>query len=685
MTTRPQTRVQRVGHYLALPTAITPFEATYLRRINRIALWFFVAHVPAMVLVAWANGTQPWLAFALTTAVVAGPAVAYRTLSNPRAISVTYGVAAMFMGGLLVHFGQGPVQIEMHFYFFALLAMLAVFGNPAVILAAAVTVALHHFTLWVYLPASVFNYDAPFWVVGIHTGFVVLEAVAACFIARSFFDNVIGLSEIVDARTAQLARRNADMRLVLDNVAQGFVTIDRRGVPSPECSRAFERTFGSRDVERAPGSRDVGETLFDRFGVKSPEFAEMSRVSWGEVTDGVMPLALTLEQMPRDLATDEGNFRAAYIPIGEGETPDRFLVVVTDVTAEVRQLRAESHLREEMRLFERVMTNRSVVKGFFGEGTELVAAITSGHVEDMIELKRMLHTLKGNSALCGLDSVAALCHDLETQVAERNEYPPSKELAKLRDRWSSLSANLERLTGARHGVVEVDEPQLRALEAAVRRGASTTAILAMVRGLELEATHAHLAHFAAQARGIAERLGKSLEVRIEGGDLRLDPRHWASFWSAFNHTVRNAVDHGLESSGERASYGKSPIGIVTLRTVVRDERFVVEIADDGRGIDWDALARNAEARGIAAGTPEKVQAALFRQGVSTAVEVTDLSGRGIGLGAVQAATQQLGGRLEIQSARGLGTTLRMTFPKGAMFPESKPPLLSTSTMATLGA
>ena len=65
----------------------------------------------------------------------------------------------------LVHVGQGPVQIEMHFYFFALLAMLAVYGNPLVILVAAVTVALHHLVLWALLPASVFNYDAPIWVV----------------------------------------------------------------------------------------------------------------------------------------------------------------------------------------------------------------------------------------------------------------------------------------------------------------------------------------------------------------------------------------------------------------------------------------------------------------------------------------------------------------------------------------
>src|SRR5205823_7385778 len=110
------------------------------------------------------------------------------------------------------------------------IAMLAVFGNPSVIIAAAVTVALHHLVLWFALPQSVFNYDAPVWVVAVHAAFVVLESVAACFIARSFFDNVIGLERIVRARTAELDRRNRDMRLVLDNVGQGFATVDAAGV-----------------------------------------------------------------------------------------------------------------------------------------------------------------------------------------------------------------------------------------------------------------------------------------------------------------------------------------------------------------------------------------------------------------------------------------------------------------------
>lgn len=158
--------------FLKLPSEVSDFERSYLRRVNRIALWFFALHLPLFTLIAWLNGTGPALAALLTTAVLLGPIIAQRGLVEPRSVSVVFGITAMFMGGLLVHFGQGPLQIEMHFYFFALIAMCAVFANPMVILAAAVTVTLHHTVVWLVVPRSVFNYSASIWVVAVHAAFV---------------------------------------------------------------------------------------------------------------------------------------------------------------------------------------------------------------------------------------------------------------------------------------------------------------------------------------------------------------------------------------------------------------------------------------------------------------------------------------------------------------------------------
>src|SRR5262245_34225295 len=229
-----------ISKYLALPREMTPFEQRYLKRLNKVALIFFFLHIPAFMAVAWASGTGVLAALVLPSFVMVGPTIAYRVVSHPRTLSVVYGITAMLMGGLLVHFGQGPVQIEMHFYFFALLAMLCMFANPMVNIAAAVTVALHHLVVWLIIPSSVFNYDAEWWVVLVHAGFVVLETIATCFISREFFDNVIGLEKIVEARTATIREKQRDMRLILDNVETGLITVDLHGRMSSECSRVVE-------------------------------------------------------------------------------------------------------------------------------------------------------------------------------------------------------------------------------------------------------------------------------------------------------------------------------------------------------------------------------------------------------------------------------------------------------------
>lgn len=215
MTTQ---RATRLRDYLVLPKEVTPYEKNHVGRINRIAAILYFVHIPVFMAVAWWHDTGVLTAFLLTTFCALGPLLANRTLSERQA-SLVVGFTSMCMGGLLVHFGQGPVQIEMHFYFFVLLAMLSTYGNPAVVLTAAGTVTVHHLVVWWFLPASVFNYDASFWVVAVHAVFVVVESTASCYLARSFYDDVIGLEKIVQARTAELNDKNAVLAAMRDDLA----------------------------------------------------------------------------------------------------------------------------------------------------------------------------------------------------------------------------------------------------------------------------------------------------------------------------------------------------------------------------------------------------------------------------------------------------------------------------------
>lgn len=644
--------------HVVLPSEVSEFEADYLGRLKRVSIVFFAAHVPLLALVAWANDTGPSRALGLGALVLCGPLLAL-ALENPRLAAVVNGVAAMGFGGLLVHFGQGPAQIEMHFYFFALIAMLAVYGNPLVIVAAALTVALHHLALWLYLPSSVFNYDAPLWVVLVHAAFVVLESIASCFIARSFFDNVIGLERLVRARTQDLDQCTRDMKLVLDNVAQGFFTMDREGTPSVERSAIVLRWFG------APRA---GQTLFDFLSCIDAEFGRLSKMAWEQVLEGMLPLELALDQMPRVLKVADTHYSVEYRPIGSGAAPARFLVVITDISADLLRARTEVERQEVMQLFERMLADRGGFEAFFDEATAITQSVFRGPRHDLHLLQRQLHTLKGNAALYGLGSIAEACHELEGTIVETGEASPFA-FTVLEERWRRVEAQVNRLLGSQRQVLELSEAQYRSLERAAVFELDRIQLIKHVHELRLEPTERRLAHQREQAMRIGARLDKHFVVEIEDHGLYLDPRHWGGFWSAFIHAVRNAVDHGIESESVRIQAGKPALGRIRFSTWRAGECFVVEVMDDGRGIQWPRVSERARRLGLPADTPHELREALLAGGVSTADRVTDVSGRGVGLSALKHEIDLLSGRLEIESEEGRGTTMRMVFEAARMAPE----------------
>lgn len=113
------TLAQKLKATLVLPPTISAFERHYLGRMNRVALAFFWAHLLVLPAVGALSGVGALEGLLLTLGVLVGPTVAGRSLENPRHVSLVMGVASMAMGGVLVHLGQGSVQIEMHFYSFA--------------------------------------------------------------------------------------------------------------------------------------------------------------------------------------------------------------------------------------------------------------------------------------------------------------------------------------------------------------------------------------------------------------------------------------------------------------------------------------------------------------------------------------------------------------------------------------
>jgi two-component system chemotaxis sensor kinase CheA len=658
--------LQTLIDFVVLPPEVTSFERRYLERLNKIALFFFLAHLPVFVLVSWLCGTGPLAAAGLTGLVLVGPFVAYHTLRDPRHMSIVSGFTAMCLGGLLVHFGRGPMQIEMHFYFFVLIALLAVFANPVAVVTAAVTVALHHLVVFTLLPRSVFNYDASYWAVAVHALFVLLESVGACFVARSFFDNVIGLERIVESRTRELDGRNQAMRLLLDNVGQGFVTLGYDGVADRERSAAVDRWLGA-SVDAGP----IWQTL-KRL---DPQFGDGFETAWSAIGDGSLPLELALDQLPKRLQVGARVWSFGYSAIGAGTgEPPRVLLVITDITAEVSRERAESEQQDFQRAFNHFMRDRTGFLEFIEEAEKLVGQSQESW-RDKSEMRRILHTLKGNCGLFGISRLAGLCHELETTLRDSAENLSPGNRRRIADEWKGTTDKLGvLLESTTTGTLEVDEQEIERVAAAARGSQSGAKDLAeRVLSWKLEPIERRFARLAAQAQAIADRTGKGhVDVVIETNGLRLAPGPWREFWAAFTHAIRNAIDHGIETPDERRALGKSPTGQIRFCSRREGNRFIIEIADDGRGVDWEAVRARARALDLPYDSRGDLLNALFHDGLTTKEVVTAYSGRGIGMGALRSSCQKSGGHMEVVSAGGRGTMVRFSWPWGVSMHEELP-------------
>ncbi len=169
-------------------------------------------------------------------------------------------------------------------------------------------------------------------------------------------------------------------------------------------------------------------------------------------------------------------------------------------------------------------------------------------------------------------------------------------------------------------------------------------------------------------RDLAEESGKQVLLRTEGGDTPIDRTLLAAVKDPITHLVRNAVGHGIEVPRQRLSAGKAAEGTLTVRAHSDADEVVIEIADDGRGIDVARVGQTAVARGLltdaelAAMSVDEVVLLVLRPGFSTAARVTNLSGRGVGLDVVRHDVERVGGRIEILSTPGRGCSLRLHLP-----------------------
>lgn len=488
--------------------------------------------------------------------------------------------------------------------------------------------------------------------------------------------------EVAEVRREQVAS-------LLDNSGQGFLSFGRDLVVQAECSRACETMLG-----HFPSGRDVAQLLFGDHDEK----AELLRTIIPSVLDEADPdiRESMLSLLPTEIERVQVILKAEYKVLDN----DQFMLVLTDITAERRMAALLERERHRLELIVKAVSDSrnffETVDGFLEFLTQgLPRLLQRGTAPQTMakELYREIHTYKGLLNQFSFPTVPAALHDTESRVSGLLALGDTLTAGQLSDvvatetLRTAFNADLALLSDALgeeflvHGETFVlSEPQARQLEelaARLLRGepidtanANTQTLLKTLGTLRKVSLREVLLGFDRLVTQAAQRLEKDvapIEVHAST-DVWIDPQAYRPFLRSLVHVFVNAVAHGIESPEGRWEAEKDEVGKIKCSVELDGDTIRLSVADDGRGIDLDALRLRAVAAGIHDATQvhqvsdDDIARLIFRDNVSTQHTVSTLAGRGVGLAVVLTETRNLGGQVTVETVAGQGTRFLFTLP-----------------------
>ncbi|WP_248926849.1 ATP-binding protein [Paenibacillus hamazuiensis] len=488
--------------------------------------------------------------------------------------------------------------------------------------------------------------------------------------------------------------RTAEIRNLLDNAKQGFMSVgaDRKALYeySIECARIFGREVGGVPLPELFYPEDEQErALLD--SILHECFQEQDELK----------REMIFSLLPEELQVNGLTVRAEYkwLPQdkdGQGAVPaGEIMVMLTDITDKRKLESLMQRERKTLKMVVYAVTHpeeyaQAMISFDAFVHYDLPQLSASGEAAEqmLLRLSKTVHTLKGSFAMMQFIHIVPKLHELETWLlgllesrAEPDALWLERQIRELGiDRWLEADTDiLQQVLGDTYADlgkeydVKLDKQQwdtlIRHLEARLT-APEDIRWLEEVRQWRHKPVKTLLQQYPQYLMELAGQSGLLLNpVELEGGDIPVDPDRLQGLAQSLVHIVRNIVTHGIEPPEERVKQGKDKYANVRFTIERKGEGLVITIRDDGRGINLEAVRRKAEERGIgfvsgSAATADEADIAdlVFAETVTTASKVTDLAGRGIGLSAVKAEAEKLGGTVKVKTRAGKGTAFILHIP-----------------------
>ncbi len=482
------------------------------------------------------------------------------------------------------------------------------------------------------------------------------------------------MEERVRDRTQELAESLETVRVkseqvsaLLDNSGEGFLSFGPDLIVASEFSLACLDFFGT-----SPAGRAIDTLLFP----DDENARDTMRACIAEALAEPDPhrRELYLSLLPEEISIGQRTLEAEFKVLDRA-----IMLVLADITEE--KSLAEQVAREQHRL-EMIVTAVTAGNDFFDVIAEFRAFVAEGNdggkTWERANLYRTVHTFKGTFNQFGFHDLPSALHRIEAALQGLPAGATGADAAArvFAEDWEALlESELATVTKAlgddfmsRRGVVIVTPEQAERFERFARGQideADVPKILEEIASIRTVSLRHALGEFDKLIRQVAGRVEKEVApLVIEGEDARINPDVFGPFLRTLGHVFRNAVDHGIEDPDSRLAAGKSEVGAITCGISKSQGALFIQIADDGGGIDVETLRRRAAERISADVDDWDIADLIFADGVSVRGEVSELSGRGVGMAAVRAAVEDLGGSVVVTTRAGHGTsfTFRVPFP-----------------------
>lgn len=473
------------------------------------------------------------------------------------------------------------------------------------------------------------------------------------------------LEQKVKERTLELQSLTDIQKGMVNALGQGFVIIDKEHKILPVYSKVAETMF-----EVIPDEVEPREIM----GVDETQGA-----AFKEFFDMVFANAIGFDDMARlapELRTNSKHQQIAlsYAPItsGDGQETEFVLVVGTDKTQEFENMEKFKKEWNFSQMIMKIASNRFALNKIISESlnmlTKCMDYVHADHEYALRDVQRLIHTIKGSFSYFYIQDITHLCHDLESYLGTYydEKHCPPDQTATILERVMAIQVALECYIDHYDNIIQykdaascksVPVDELIEFSNYLKKKSPELEEMFTQKFFKTEVSP-YFQMYPTIVKELGTKLNKEVQFKMRGGNTAIPDGPWEEIFQQFIHFVRNSVDHGIETADDRREAGKVAHGEIVFDFKVVENALHVTLSDDGRGVNWEKIA----AKDPSVKSLEDALERIKTGGISSKDEVSDTSGRGVGVSSLFSAIEQFGGTSTFESFAGTGMKITMKLP-----------------------